>query len=182
MREPRLYFESVQVGDDLPALAKAPIDRTQLARYVGATGDYSPLHVDELAAQRAGLPSVAVPSTLAMGFLTQLVTDWAPGAQVRRVSMRFVRSLWPGDALLCRGRVGDRQGQGGRYFLDLDVWGENQRGGLVVRGQVRLKVFYSAEDEARALSGQPPLVVSPTTPPARRPSGARRRKSKGGRR
>jgi acyl dehydratase len=172
----KLYFENVRVGDELPALAKAPIDRVQLARYAGATGDFNPLHVDEAAARLLGMPSVLAPSSLAMGFLGQLVTDWARGAQVKKLAVKFVRVLWPGDTLVCRGRISDRHGHDGKYFVELDVWAENQKGELVVRGAVSLKVFYSAEDENRFRTGQPPVIVevpresilsAPASPPPR---------------
>lgn len=156
----KLYFENIRVGDEIPAMAKAPIDRVQLARYAGATGDFNPLHVDEVHAKSLGMPSVLAPSSLGMGFLGQLVTDWARGAQVRRMSVKFARMLWPGDTLVCKGRVSDRHGQDGRYFVELDVWAENQKGELVIRGAVSLKVFYSVEDENRFRTGQPALVVN----------------------
>jgi acyl dehydratase len=155
----KLYFEAARIGDELPALAKAPIDRVQLTRYAGATGDFSPVFVDEVFARGAGLPSVLAPGSLGMGFLAQLVTDWARGATVRRLSARFVRTLWPLDTLVCKGRVSDREGRGGRYLVELEVWAENQRGELVLKGHVTLQVFYSAEDEARARAGQAPVVV-----------------------
>jgi acyl dehydratase len=155
----KLYFENVRVGDELPALVKPAVDRVQLSRYAGATQDWSPIYVDEAFARALGMPSVVAPSSLSMGFLAQLVTDHVRGAQVRRLSAKFVRTLWPGDVLTCKGRVADRHGQGGRYLVEFDVWAENQRGELVARGQVTLRVFYSAEDEARARAGQPPVVV-----------------------
>ena len=145
----KLYFENIRIGDELPAMAKTPIDRVQLARYAGATGDFNAVHVDEMAARAAGMPSVVAPNTIGMGFLGQLVGDWARGAHVKRLSCRFSRMLWPGDTLVCKGRVADRHGQDGKYFLELDVWAENQTGGLVIRGNVTLKVFYSVEDENR---------------------------------
>ena len=174
----KLYFENIRIGDELPAMAKSPIDRVQLARYAGATGDFNSVHVDEVAARAAGMPSVVAPNTIGMGFLGQLVGDWARGAHVKRLSCRFSRMLWPGDTLVCKGRVADRHGQDGKYFLELDVWAENQTGGLVIRGNVTLKVFYSVEDENRARLGQPPLIVNvpresiratptPTTAPAK---------------
>jgi hypothetical protein len=49
---------------------------------------------------------------------------------------------------------------GGKYAADIEVWGENQRGELVVRGAVTAQLFYSAEDETRQRSGQPPLHVT----------------------
>ena len=156
----KLYFENVRIGDELPAMAKTPIDRVQLTRYAGATGDFNAVHVDEVAARAAGMPSVVAPNTIGMGFLGQLVGDWARGAHVKRLSCRFSRMLWPGDTLVCKGRVADRHGQDGKYFLELDVWAENQTGGLVIRGNVTLKVFYSVEDENRFRLGQPPLIVN----------------------
>ena len=177
----KLYFENIRIGDELPAMAKSPIDRVQLARYAGATGDFNAVHVDEVAARAAGMPSVVAPNTIGMGFLGQLVGDWARGAHVKRLSCRFTRMLWPGDTLVCKGRVADRHGQDGKYFLELDVWAENQTGGLVIRCNVTLKVFYSVEDENRARLGQPPLIVNvpresiramPTPPPTTAPAKA----------
>ena len=141
-------------------MAKQPIDRVQLARYAGATGDFNPLQVDEVAAKAAGLPSVVAPNTIGLGFLGQLVGDWARGAQVKRLSCKFSRILWPGDTLICKGRVADRHGEGGRYLVELDVWAENQKGELALRGTVTLKIFYSLEDENRFRMGQPPLIVN----------------------
>lgn len=184
----KLYFENVRVGDELPAMAKAPIDRVQLARYAAATNDYNPLNVDEPAAKAVGMPSVVAPSTLGLGFLGQLVTDWARGGQVKKAQARFTRMLWPNDTLVCKGRVSDRWGEGGKYFVELDVWAENQKGELVVRGAVVLKVFYSFEDETRFRTGQPPLMVSvprqsilaapPPPPPSPKPSASRGQASK----
>ena len=158
----QLYFEAVKVGDELPPLVKPPVDRSQIARFAGATGDYGPLHVDEPFARNAGFPSVLVPGMLAMAFLGELVTDWLRGARVRRFGARFVKIVWPGDVVTVRGRVADRRFEaGGRYAVDIEVWGENQRGELVVRGAVTAQLYYSAEDETRQRNGQPPLAVTP---------------------
>jgi acyl dehydratase len=158
----QLYFEAVKVGDELPPLVKPPVDRSQVARFAGATGDFGPLHVDEPFARNAGFPSVLVPGMLAMGFLGELVTDWLRGARIRRFGARFVKIVWPGDVVTVRGRVADRRFEaGGRYAVDIEVWGENQRGELVVRGAVTAQLYYSGDDETRQRNGQPPLVVTP---------------------
>jgi hypothetical protein len=96
-----------------------------------------------------------------MGFLAELATDWLRGARIRRFSSRFVKIVWPGDVVTVRGRVADRRFEpAGKYAVDIEVWGENQRGELVVRGAVTAQLFYSADDETRQRSGQPPLVVT----------------------
>lgn len=155
----KLYFESVRVGDELPALAKAPIDRVQLARYAGASGDYNPVHVDETYAKSVGMPSVYAPGMLIMGMLGHLVSDWARGGQLRRYNVRFIKMTWPGDTIVCKGRVSDRWGSGGRYFVETDLWAENQRGELVMKGSAQIQLFYSLEDENRQRSGLSPIVV-----------------------
>ncbi|ADO73234.1 MaoC family dehydratase [Stigmatella aurantiaca] len=155
----KLYFEAIRVGDELPALAKAPVDRVQLSRYAGASGDYNPVHVDELYAKSVGMPSVYAPGMLIMGMLGQLISDWARGGQLRRYGVRFIKMVWPGDTVVCKGRVSDRHGSGGRYFVEIDLWAENQRGELLMKGQAAIQLFYSLEDENRQRSGQSPIVV-----------------------
>lgn len=156
----KLYFEAVRVGDELPAVAKTPIDRVQLSRYAGASGDFNPVHVDEAYAKGLGMPSVYAPGMLIMGELGQLLSDWGRGAQLRKYGVRFIKIVWPGDTIVCKGRVMDRWGQEGRYFAEVDLWAENQKGELVIKGNGTLQMFYSLEDENRQRAGQAPIVVN----------------------
>jgi acyl dehydratase len=174
----KLYFEAVRLGDELPPLSKGPVDRVQLARYAGASGDFNPVHVDEAYARSLGMPSVYAPGMLVMGMLGQLVSDWSRGAQLRKYQVRFSKIVWPGDTVVAKGRVMERWGDNGRYFAEVDLWVENQKGELVLRGSALVQLFYSLDDENRQRSGQPPLVVPsakeslhapPPRPPEPRP-------------
>jgi acyl dehydratase len=157
----QLYFEAVKVGDELPPLVKPPVDRLQIARYVAAAQDWNPLYIDEPHAKNAGFPSALGPGMIAMGFLAELAAEWVRGARLRRFQARFVKIIWPGDVLTARGRVVDRRfEENGRYSMDLELWAENQRGELVVKGSATFQLYYSADDEARQRQGQPPLVVT----------------------
>jgi len=155
----KLYFEAVRLGDELPPLTKGPVDRVQLVRYAGASGDFNPVHVDEAYARSLGMPSVYAPGMLVMGMVGQLVSDWSKGAQLRRFAVRFSKIVWPGDLVVAKGRVMERWGDNGRYFAEVDVWAENQKGELLLRGSALIQLFHSVEDENRQRSGQPPLVV-----------------------
>ncbi len=175
----KLYFEAVRLGEELPPLTKAPVDRVQLARYAGASGDFNPVHVDEVYARSLGMPSVYAPGMLVMGILGQLVSDWSRGAQLRKYQVRFSKIVWPGDTVVAKGRVMERWGDTGRYFAEVDLWAENQKGELVLRGSALVQLFYSLDDENRQRSGQPPLVVPaakeslhapPPKPPEPKPS------------
>src|SRR5512138_250334 len=162
MLTPRqLYFEAVKLGDELPPLVKPPVDRLQIARYAAAAQDWNPLYIDEPFAKNAGFPSALAPGMIALGFLAALAADWVRGARLRKFGARFVKIIWPGDVLTARGRVVDRRfEEGGRYAIDVEVWAENQRGELAVRGTATFQLYYSADDEARQRQGQPPLVVT----------------------
>jgi hypothetical protein len=105
------------------------------------------------------MPSVYAPGMLIMGMLGQLISDWARGGQLRRYGVRFIKMVWPGDTVVCKGRVSDRHGSGGRYFVDIDLWAENQRGELLMKGQSVIQLFYSLEDENRQRAGQSPIVI-----------------------
>jgi acyl dehydratase len=164
----QLYFEAVKVGDELPPLVKPPVDRLQIARYVGAAGDFNPLYVDEPHAKAAGFPSTRAPGMVAMSFMGELASDWVRGARLRRFQSRFVKIIWPNDVLTARGRVTERRFEpNGVYTVDIEVWAENQKGELVARGLTTFQLFYSAEDETRQRAGQPPLVVTPEEEEAR---------------
>ena len=157
----QLYFEAVKVGDELPPLVKPPVDRLQIARYVAAAQDWNPLYIDEPHARNAGFPSALAPGMIAMGFLGELAVEWVRGARLRKFQARFVKIIWPGDVLTARGRVVERRFEaGGRYSMDLELWAENQRGELAVKGTATFQLYYSADDEARQRQGQGPLVVT----------------------
>jgi acyl dehydratase len=164
----QLYFEGVKVGDELPPLVKPPVDRLQIARYVGAAADWNPLYIDEPHARASGFPSTFAPGTIGMGFLAELATDWTRGARLKRIQSRLVKFVWPGDVLTARGRVVERRFEpGDAYTIDLELWAENQRGELVTRGLATYQLFYSAEDESRQRAGQPPLHVTQAEEEAR---------------
>ena len=56
MGEKKLSYEDVQVGDEAPVIAHT-LTRTDLVKYAGASGDFNPMHHDEVAAQQAGQPT-----------------------------------------------------------------------------------------------------------------------------
>lgn len=162
----KLYYENVRVGDELQPLLKPIIDRVDIARYAGAAEDYNPTHVDEDYARRSGFPSVSAHGMLAMGYLGQLCSEWLRVGQVRRISARFVKIIWPGDQLTCRGRVVDKRREGGDYYIDLEIWVENQKGELVVKGTATARLYHSPEDEDRQRRGLSPLIVEDSHRPS----------------
>ena len=132
MKYSRVYFDDVKVGDELPPVVKGPIQQIQLTRYAGASGDFNPIHQDAEFAKAAGMGDVFAHGMLSMGFVGQVVTDWAGPAAVRKLNVRFAAIVRLKDVITCRGRV---LGKSGKDLVDLEIWAENQRGEKVVTGK-----------------------------------------------
>ncbi|MGH8961109.1 MAG: MaoC family dehydratase [Jatrophihabitantaceae bacterium] len=82
-----------QVGEELPSQVFR-IERADLVRYAGASGDFNPIHWNERFAKSVGLPDVIAHGMFTMAAAIRVVTDWAgdPGA-VLEYSVRFTRPV-----------------------------------------------------------------------------------------
>ena len=69
-------------------------------------------------------------------WLVHLCTDWmGDDAWLWRLDCEFRKFNWVGDTHWMRGRVTRKYlADGGRAAVDLDVWGENQRGEITTPG------------------------------------------------
>ena len=138
MKFAKVYAEDIQVGSEMPVLAKPPIQQIQLTRYAGASGDFNPIHQDAAFAKAAGMGDVFAHGMLSMGFVAQSVTDWLGVGSVRKLHVRFAAIVRLGDVVTCRGRVlairPPKNGDG-PSLVDLELWAENQKGEKVITGK-----------------------------------------------
>ena len=82
-------LQTLEVGTELPQLALAPISRTTLALFAGASGDHNPIHLDLDVARSAGLDDVFAQGMLSMAYLGRLLTGWVPQQRIRSFVVRF---------------------------------------------------------------------------------------------
>jgi acyl dehydratase len=134
----KVYAEDIQVGSEMPELAKPPIQQIQLTRYAGASGDFNPIHQDAAFAKAAGMGDVFAHGMLSMGFVAQSLTDWLGVGSVRKLNVRFAAIVRLGDVVTCRGKVvAKRPPKNGDvpYLVDLELSAENQKGEKVITGK-----------------------------------------------
>lgn len=70
-----ITLDSLEVGQEL-ARTTVALNRADLVRYAGASGDFNPIHWNDRFATEVGLPGVIAHGMLTMGAAVQLVTDW----------------------------------------------------------------------------------------------------------
>lgn len=121
-------FNDINVGDRLPPLALAPINRTTLALYAGASGDHNPIHIDLDFARKARMPDVFAHGMLSAAYLGRLVTNWVPQQQVRKLSLRFTGITHLGNTPLCSGTVVEKMQEAGEQRVRIAIQCANQYG------------------------------------------------------
>jgi acyl dehydratase len=136
-----LRASELQVGDRREQVLVDDLTRTQLVQYAGASGDYNPLHTDEVfATQVAGYPTVFAHGMLTMGMTGRIVTDWVGDGRVTRYGARFVSQVWPGDTLTATATVTEVHDVDGAPTVELELSTANQRGEVVLSGYASARV------------------------------------------
>ena len=128
-------YDNIQIGDELPALQLAPVNRTTLALFAGASGDHNPIHIDTDFARKAGMPDVFAQGMLGMAWLGRLLTQWAPQSQLRRFDVRFQGITHLGHAVRCTGRVVEKLEHNGERCVRVEVQSANQYGQVRIAGE-----------------------------------------------
>ena len=114
-------FESLKVGDEIPALATNPLTRHTLALYCGASGDHNPIHVDIDFARSSGLDDVIAHGMLSTGYLAKMLTSWVPQSAIRSLKNRFTAMTHIGDIVTCTGKITEKFEEGGEKLVRLEL-------------------------------------------------------------
>lgn len=136
-----LSAKTLKVGDTYQEQLVTNLTRTRLVQYAGASGDYNPVHTDELYTTKvAGYPSVFAHGMLTMGMTGRMLTNYVGDGRLTKYGVRFTRQVWPGDSLTATATVEAIRQEGGQHFVDLNVSTVNQDGAEVVSGYASARV------------------------------------------
>lgn len=88
-----ISYDDVEVGTELPATT-FPIERANLVRYAGASGDFNVIHWNERVAKSVGLPNVIAHGMFTMAEASRVLTDWVGDpAAVVEYGVRFTKPV-----------------------------------------------------------------------------------------
>lgn len=130
-----LWYNDARVGDAVPALTKK-VSLVQMIQYAASTWSMYLLHLDKEFAQAQGFRDANVQGPLHGVFLSQMLGDWA-GVSGDLVKLAYnIRVMcFPGDTLVCKGKVTGKRQADGRNLVDVDVWIEDPRGQVMTPGK-----------------------------------------------
>ncbi|MBS1256313.1 MAG: (R)-specific enoyl-CoA hydratase [Deltaproteobacteria bacterium] len=114
-------FDSLKIGDEIPALTTPPVSRHALALYCGASGDHNPIHVDLDYARSSGLDDVIAHGMLSAGYLGRMLANWVPQSAIRSMNNRFTAMTHIGDSVTCTGKVVKKFEEGNEKLIRVEL-------------------------------------------------------------
>jgi acyl dehydratase len=136
-----LKASQLTVGTTHEEIVVEDLKRTQIVMYAGASGDYNPIHTDEVfATQVAGYPTTFAHGMLTMGLTGKMLTNYVGDGRLTSYGMRFVAQVWPGDTLTARATVAALREREGEHFVDLTLSTINQDGREVASGTASARI------------------------------------------
>jgi acyl dehydratase len=136
-----LKASQLKVGDTHQEVIVENLSRTQIVQYAGASGDYNPLHSDEIFSTKvAGYPTVFAHGMLSMGMTGKMLTNYVGDARLTKYGVRFVSQVWPGDTLTATATVDAIREENGQKLVDLSIVTTNQDGKAVIEGNATARI------------------------------------------
>ncbi len=132
-----LKASQLKIGDTYTECLVEDLKRTQLVMYAGTSGDYNPLHTDEIfSTQIAKYPSVFAHGMLTMGMTGRMLTNYVGDGRLTKYGVRFTSQVWPGDTLHSTATVESVE----KGIVNLVVETRNQNDAVVLSGYAAARV------------------------------------------
>ena len=141
----KIYFEDINIGDAMPTFTSAPITRTHLVRYAGASGDFNPLHHDETFVAMFGMQRVIAHGMLIMGITSNAITEWIDNKYLKNFKVRFSGMTEPADltdfentkaraTITISGKIVKKFAEGGENRIQCEIQAADALGNVKLTG------------------------------------------------
>ena len=124
-----VYFEDVNVGDDIPSFTRQT-DLMHWNRYAAVNDEFVYIHMDD----EAGRAAANEPGAFGMGnlrwaYLLNMLREWVGDeVDVRELGVQFRAINQKNDVLTCVGTVTEKTEENGEHLVRLDTNVINQDG------------------------------------------------------
>ncbi|MCI0440290.1 MAG: hypothetical protein L0177_14340 [Chloroflexi bacterium] len=136
MRVAELYYEDIEIGDDIGPIERVVTDEQVLEFQAIRERDSQPSRfTDDAIARSEGLPGAIVPGAMNIAMLSQLITGWSPSVALKKIDVVFRQVVLHNRPLRVQGVVTDKAIVGGAAQVECDVYIENEQGARLVIGK-----------------------------------------------
>ncbi|PKN18468.1 MAG: hypothetical protein CVU71_13320 [Deltaproteobacteria bacterium HGW-Deltaproteobacteria-6] len=140
-----INFDAIKVGDAIPVYTSAPITRTQLVRYAGASGDFNPLHHDDSFIRAIGMDTVIAHGMFIMGIAGEAITSWIDNKYLKKFSVHFMSMTLPVNlddfeqtkdraTITVSGKVIEKYEENGEKRIRCDIIAQDAQGSRKLTG------------------------------------------------
>lgn len=141
----QLYYEDVEVGTEIPPLAKVGTT-AMLVRWAGVSGDYNPLHYDLVFAKRHPVGGIAIYGALKRAWMAQMLNNWmGDEGFLKKIAAYYIGTDYPrhmkninepeeGETWQCKGKITRKYIKDGEHCVDCQIWVENGKGQVTTPG------------------------------------------------
>jgi acyl dehydratase len=138
-------YDDIEVGNNMPVYTSAPITRTHLVRYAGASGDFNPLHHDQTFIKMIGMENIITHGMLIMGIAGEAITSWIENKYLRKFNARFLSMTEPADlddmentkdraTIIVSGKVVRKYEENGEKRIQCDIIAQDALGSKKLSG------------------------------------------------
>ena len=136
-----LKASEIKVGDTYSEEVCKNLSRTQIVQYAGTSGDYNPLHSDEIFTTKiAGYPSVFAHGMLSMGMTGKMLTNYVGDGRLTKYGVRFTSQVFPGATLTATATISEIREQDGVQVADITVSTTDEAGTEVIKGNATARL------------------------------------------
>ena len=136
-----LKASELKVGDTYEEEVCRNLSRTQIVQYAGTSGDYNPLHSDEIfTTQIAGYPSVFAHGMLSMGMTGKMLTNYVGDGRLKSYGVRFTSQVFPGATLTAKATITDIREEDGEQIAAIEISTQDAEGVAVIKGQATARL------------------------------------------
>ena len=119
----QLYYDDVEVGQDLPSLDIGPMTSVHAFRWSAAIENWHKIHYDQdFSVYHDGLPNILIQGSWKQSIMPRYLKDLClPNGWMWKVSFQHRAMIVPGDTITCWAKVTEKSEKEGLGYLELDT-------------------------------------------------------------
>jgi len=137
----KVYYEDVEIGRDIPHQVKELLTTRSLVKWAAAVKDFYEIHYDKDFARSTGLPDVIGHGPNKLALLGRMLQEWmGEQGKLHKISCTHKASNFPGETLICKGKIAKKYVKDGRNYVECEIWVENQNGVICAPGSATVSL------------------------------------------